>query len=56
MGEVEITALHRDAPGAPARIAAAANEARAHGYQNVQTHYEPPNRLHTVTGQPPADQ
>lgn len=60
MGEVEITALHRDAPGAPARIAAVAAEASAQGYQNVQTHYEPPshlhNGLHTVTGEPPASQ
>lgn len=56
MSEVEITALHRDAPGAAARIDAAANDARANGYQNVQTHYEPPTGLHTVTGQPPADQ
>ncbi|MFE2346460.1 hypothetical protein [Kitasatospora cineracea] len=56
MGEVEITTLHRDDPGAPARIAAVAAEASAQGYQNVQTHYEPATRLHTVTGQPPADQ
>ncbi|WP_282204518.1 hypothetical protein [Kitasatospora fiedleri] len=51
-----ITVLHRDAPGAPARIAAAADEAQANGYQNVQTHYEPATGLHTVTGEPPAGQ
>ena len=51
-----IAVLHRDAPGAPARVAANANQAQANGYQNVQTHYEPPTGLHTVTGEPSSGQ
>lgn len=47
-----IAVLHRDVPGAPARVAAIANEAQANGYQNVQTTYEPPTGNYVVTGEP----
>jgi hypothetical protein len=49
-----LQSLHRDAPGAPARIAATADDARALGFENVQTHYEPATGQHTVTGDLPS--
>ncbi|MFD9124927.1 hypothetical protein [Kitasatospora sp. NPDC059571] len=48
-----ITVLHHSAPGAPARIAAIADEARALGYTNVETTYEPHTGNHVVTGDSP---
>ncbi|MFJ8437654.1 hypothetical protein [Kitasatospora griseola] len=48
-----ITVLHSSAPGAPARVAAIANEAvRFGGYETVETAYEPPTGLYVVTGEP----
>lgn len=44
-----IAVLHRDAPGAPARVAAIADEARQLGFEQVETHYEPATGNHTVT-------
>lgn len=51
-----ITVLHRDAPGAPARIACTVVEAAAQGYENIQTTYEPPTGLYVITGDAPAGQ
>jgi hypothetical protein len=40
-------------PGAASKTVHTADQARALGYRNVQTHYEPPTDTHTVTGTAP---
>lgn len=49
-----LASLHKDQPAAAARIAATADDARALGFQDVQTHYEPATGQHTVTADLPA--
>lgn len=41
-------------PNSPALAAATANDARALGFQDVETHYLPATHEHTVTGNLPA--
>jgi hypothetical protein len=48
-----IAVLHRGAPGAAARIAATASEARTFGYSDVETTYEPRTGTYVVTGHSP---
>jgi hypothetical protein len=48
-----LSVLHKDQPGAASRTAATADDARALGFTNVQTRYEPQTGHHTVTGTPP---
>lgn len=49
-----LSVLHQNQPGAAARTAATADDARTLGFHDVQTHYEPQTGHHTVTGEPPA--
>lgn len=49
-----LQSLRNDQPGAAARIAATADDARALGFENVETHYHPATSEHTVTGDLPA--
>lgn len=48
-----LSVLHQNQPGAAARTAATADDARTLGFRDVQTHYEPQTGHHTVTGEPP---
>ncbi|MGW6912547.1 hypothetical protein ACWGB8_01795 [Kitasatospora sp. NPDC054939] len=50
-----IQRLHASKPGAPSQIAATAADARKLGFRNVETHYEPATREHTVTGDLPPE-
>lgn len=49
-----LAAFHTDKPGAAAQAAATADEARALGFRNVESHYLPATHEHTVTGDLPA--
>ncbi|MEV8324557.1 hypothetical protein [Kitasatospora sp. NPDC056731] len=49
-----LQSLHRDKPGAAAQITATADDARALGFENVETHFEPQTGHHTVTADLPA--
>jgi hypothetical protein len=49
-----LQSLSKDKPGAASIIAATAEDAKALGFENVQTHYEPQTGHHTVTGDLPA--
>lgn len=49
-----LSIIRDDKPGAAAIIAATADDARALGFTDVETHYSPTTREHTVTGALPA--
>lgn len=48
-----LSEIHRDEPGAAARTVATAEDARALGFTNVETGYQPNTGMHTVTGEYP---
>ncbi|MGW2371713.1 hypothetical protein [Kitasatospora sp. NPDC001683] len=52
---MELQSLHQDQPGAAARIAATAEDARQLGFERVETRYEPQTGFHTVSGELPAE-
>lgn len=45
-----LSQIHHDEPGAATRTIATAEDARALGFNHVETHYEPQTGMHTVTG------
>jgi negative regulator of sigma E activity len=49
-----LSIIHASKPGAAARTVATANDAVKLGFTNVETHYLPQTREHTVTGDLPA--
>ncbi|OKI16599.1 hypothetical protein [Streptomyces sp. CB03911] len=49
-----LSVIHASKPGAAAQAVATARDARQLGFTNVETHYLPATREHTVTGDLPA--
>lgn len=49
-----LSIIHASKPGAAAQTVATANDARQLGFTDVETHYSPTTREHTVTGDLPA--
>jgi hypothetical protein len=50
---MELSTIHNSAHGAASLTAAIKHDAERLGFTNVQTGYEPPTGMHTVTGTPP---